>query len=147
MFRKRVKAQHVGSLDELRAYLREGLPVLVDLWKADCQPCRMMSGIIDELADEYAGRAHVVKVDVMRVPGAAQAFGVRSTPTFVVLANAPRPASKRARRRGAVTPALAASTTPTLNPRWRVSGMVRKDVLAGALNSNGARAVGVTSQP
>ena len=146
MFRKRVKAQHVGSLDELRAYLREGLPVLVDLWKADCQPCRMMSGIVDELAEEYAGRAHVVKVDVTRVPGAVQAFGVRATPTFVVLANAPRPPSKRARRRGAVAPNPATSN-PSLNPRWRVSGMVRKDILAGALNSNGARTVGVTSQP
>ncbi|HEX5630542.1 MAG TPA: hypothetical protein VFY15_02680, partial [Acidimicrobiia bacterium] len=83
-----------------------------------------------------------------RVPGAAQAFGVRSTPTFVVLANPVRPPSKRARRRAAqASPAPAASTGPTLNPRWRVTGMVRKDILAGALNSNGAKAAGVTSKP
>ncbi|HEX5630384.1 MAG TPA: thioredoxin family protein, partial [Acidimicrobiia bacterium] len=59
MFKRRAKAAHIGSLDELRGYLAEGLPVLVDLWKDNCQPCRMMSGIVDELAEEYAGRAHV----------------------------------------------------------------------------------------
>jgi thioredoxin 1 len=139
MFKKRLKAQHVGSLEELRGYLAEGLPVLVDLWKNDCQPCRMMSGIVDELAEEFAGRAHVLKIDVMRVPGAAQAFGVRGTPTFVVLAKPVRPPSKRARRRAGAQPPGPAEATVTMNPRWRVSGMVRKDILAGALTSNGAR--------
>lgn len=148
MFKRRIKAAHVGSLDELRGYLAEGLPVLVDLWKDNCQPCRMMSGIVDELAEEYAGRAHVVKIDVMRVPGAAQAFAVRSTPTFVVLANPVRPPSKRARRRAAqAAPAVVPPSGASLNPRWRVSGMIRKDILAGALNSNGAKATGVTSKP
>ncbi len=146
MFRKRVKAQHVGSMDELRAYLAEGKPVLVDLWQDACQPCRMMSGIVDELADEFAGQAHVVKMDVRRVPGAAQAFGVRSTPTFVVLAAPVRPPSKRARRRGAADPAPGTRGVISINPRWRVSGMVRKDILAAALVSNGARPAGVTSE-
>ena len=87
MFKRRrpAKAPQIGSLDELRAYLAEGLPVLVDLWKVGCQPCRNMEGIVDELAAEFAGRAHVVKLDVLRVPGAIQALAVRSTPTFVVL--------------------------------------------------------------
>ncbi|HAX82578.1 MAG TPA: hypothetical protein DCY40_08435 [Actinobacteria bacterium] len=143
--RRRQKAPQVTSLDELRGYFAEGLPVLVDLWQTGCQPCRTMDGIVDELADEFAGRAHVVKIDVRRVPGAVQAFAVRSTPTFVVLAKAVRPPSKRARRRGAAEPAVATAAPPTLNPRWRVSGLVRKDVLAAALTSNGARPTGVTS--
>jgi thiol-disulfide isomerase/thioredoxin len=146
MRRRRQKAEQVTSLDHLRGYLAEGIPVLVDLWQAGCQPCRMMEGIVDELADEFSGRAHVLKIDVGRVPGAAQAFGVRSTPTFVVLARAVRPPSKRAKRRAAPAPD-AVPTATALNPRWRVSGMVRKDVLAAALVSNGAGPRGVTSAP
>jgi thioredoxin 1 len=147
MKRRRQKAPQITTLDDLRGYLAEGLPVLVDLWQTGCQPCRMMEGIVDELADEFAGRAHVVKLDVGRVPGAAQTFAVRSTPTFVVLARSVRPPSKRARRRGATDPAVAAAAPPTLNPRWRASGMVRKDILAAALTSNGARPSGVASTP
>ena len=45
-----------------------------------------MDGIVNELADEYAGSAHVVKVDVGRVHGVIEAYGIRSTPTFVLLA-------------------------------------------------------------
>ena len=126
--RKRIKAEQITRLDELHGYLAEGKPVLVDLWKTGCQPCRMMEGIVDELADEFADRAHVVKLDVMRVPGAIEAFGVRSTPTFVVLSRAPKPLSKKAKKKA--KPATAAPA-PTLNPRWRITGMVRKDVLAG----------------
>lgn len=134
--RKRVKAENITRLEDLHGYLAEGKPVLVDLWQANCQPCRMMSGIIDEIAEEFAGRAHVVKVDVGSVPGAAQAFRVQSTPTFVVLGRAPKPLSKKARKKAGKVPE--AGPAPTLNPRWRASGLVRKDVLAGVLLSNGA---------
>jgi len=145
--RRRRKAPQVTTLDDPRGYLAEGLPILVDLWQVGCQPCRVMEGIVDELADEFSGRAHVVKIDVGRVPGAAQVFAVRSTPTFVVLARPLRPPSKRARRRGAVDPAANPTAATTLNPRWRASGLVRKDILAAALTSNGARPTGVTSAP
>ncbi len=136
MFRKHVKAEQITRLDDLYTYLAEGKPVLVDLWKANCQPCRTMSGIVDELAEEFAGRAHVVKLDVGSVPGAVQAFRVQSTPTFVVLGKAPKPLSKKARKKAGNAPV--AGPAPSLNPRWRASGLVRKDVLAGALRSNGA---------
>lgn len=137
ILRKRPRAPQLTRLDELHGYLADGKPVLVDIWQAGCQPCRTMDGIIDELAEEFSGRAHVVKLDVRRVPGAAEAFRVQSTPTFVVLARAPKPVSKKARRRA--EPVAATPTTSRLNPRWRASGLVRKDVLAGALTSNGAR--------
>ena len=138
--RQRARAEQLTRLDDLHGYLADGKPVLVDIWQTGCQPCRMMDGIVDELAAEFDGRAHVVKLDVRRVPGAAEAFGIRSPPTFIVLSRAPKPLSKKARRRGeaAVTP-----VSNRLNPRWRASGMVRKDVLAGALQSNGAFAAGI----
>jgi thiol-disulfide isomerase/thioredoxin len=134
--RNKVKALHVERLDELRGLAAEGKPVLIDFWQTGCQPCRTMDGIVDELAAEFDGAAHVVKIDVRRAPEAAAAFRVQSTPTFVVLGTSQKKPSKKARQRAAKT---GAPSTKAYSPRWRGSGLVRKDVLAGALESNGAR--------
>jgi thioredoxin 1 len=133
--RRRIKALAVERLSELRRLAADGTPVLIDFWQAGCQPCRTMDGIIDELAAEFDGRAHVVKVDVRRAPEAAAEFRIQSTPTFVVLAASQKKPSKKAKQRSAATGRPAA---PRPGPRWRSSGLVRKDVLAAALVSNGA---------
>ena len=80
--------------------------------------------------------AHVVKVDVGRVAGAVEQFKIQSTPTFVVLARSQKKPSKKARQRAAKAGAPAPKS---FSPRWRGSGLVRKDILAQALVSNGAR--------
>lgn len=135
MFKKRVKATHVDTLDQLDALTADGRPVLIDFFQVDCRPCRIMSGIVDELAEEYADTAHVVKVDVRRVPGAVAAFAIRSTPTFVLLGRSQRKPSKKARKRAGGGPA----PEPTaVSPRWRASGLVKKDDLARVLETNGA---------
>ena len=58
---KRRKATPVGSSQELAQIAAEGKPVLVDFMQHGCAPCKVMDGIVDELADEYGeiGRAHV----------------------------------------------------------------------------------------
>jgi thioredoxin 1 len=132
--KKRTKATQVARLDEIQAMAAEGKPILIDFWQASCNPCRIMSGVVDEIADEYQGRAHVVKVDVTRVHDAVQAFGVRSTPTFVLLAKSQKKPSKKARKRAQGGPARAGAMTP----RWRATGLIRKDQLAAILDSNGA---------
>ena len=116
---------------------KEGKPILIDFWQKDCQPCRMMDGIVNELASEFDGAAHVVKVDVGRVAGAVAAFKVQSTPTFVVLGRSQKVPSKKARKKAAASggPAPARSS---YSPRWRGSGMVNKNLLERALVSNGA---------
>lgn len=121
-------------MDELKGYLAEGKPVLVDFFQFNCNPCRIMEGVVDEIAEEFDGVAHVLKVNVGRVPGAIEMFGVRSTPTFVLLAPPPKRSSKKARRTGAGP----ARSGHSMNPRWRASGLVKKDVLTGVLRSNGA---------
>lgn len=133
--RNRVKALQVERLDELRGLAAEGKPVLIDFWQTGCQPCRTMDGIVDELAAEFEGAAHVVKIDVRRAPEAAAAFRVQSTPTFVILGTSQKKPSKKARQRAAKT---GSPSTKAYSPRWRGSGLIRKDVLAGALESNGA---------
>jgi thiol-disulfide isomerase/thioredoxin len=85
LFSKRVKAQKIRSIGEFETMLAEGKPVFVDFWKNDCQPCRVMDGIVDELADEFQNRAVVLKAGLHDVPELFTKFKVRSTPTFVLV--------------------------------------------------------------
>ena len=60
-------------------------PVLLDLWAAWCGPCRMLSPIVDEIAQDYAGRLKVGKIDVDAEPELASAFQVQSIPMIVLV--------------------------------------------------------------
>ena len=68
-----------------QAVMNEHLPVLVDLYADWCGPCRQMAPVIAQLAEELAGRAKVVKIDVDRNPMCAQMFRASSIPMFVAL--------------------------------------------------------------
>lgn len=58
--------------------------VFVDFWAPWCNPCRMVAPIIDQLAEEFNGRASVGKVNIDENEDAAVAFGVASIPTMIV---------------------------------------------------------------
>jgi thioredoxin 1 len=64
--------------------LRSEQPVLVDFWAVWCGPCRQMAPIIDSLAEKYAGKVKIGKLDVDHNPGAAQRFNVRGIPTMLL---------------------------------------------------------------
>jgi thioredoxin 1 len=59
-------------------------PVLVDFWAEWCGPCKMVAPILDEIADEYAGKLKVVKLDIDSNPAMPRRFGVRGIPTLMV---------------------------------------------------------------
>ena len=64
--------------------LQSPIPVVLDFWATWCGPCRMLSPIISEIAEEYAGRVKVGKVNVDDEPYLATQFRVMSIPTLIL---------------------------------------------------------------
>ena len=76
--------QHFSS-ESFEKAIAGDQPVLVDFWATWCGPCRMIAPIIDEIAEEFEGRAIVGKVNVDDEMGLAQRFHVMSIPTLIVM--------------------------------------------------------------
>ena len=67
--------------------LKSEIPVLVDFYATWCGPCKMIAPLVEEISEEYAGKAKVCKVDVDDAAELAIAFGVSSIPTLIVFKN------------------------------------------------------------
>ena len=65
--------------------LQSDVPVMVDFWASWCGPCRMVSPIVDEIAEEVQGKAKVGKVNVDEQGDLASQFGVMSIPTIMAV--------------------------------------------------------------
>lgn len=66
--------------DEIKAGV-----TLVDFWATWCPPCKMQGPIVEQLADDYAGKAKIAKVDVDQNQNLAAQFGIQAIPTLLIM--------------------------------------------------------------
>jgi thioredoxin 1 len=76
------------SSSSFDGFLKEtDLPVLVDFWADWCMPCRMMAPVLEELAQEFDGKALFGKLNVDENPDVASRYGIMSIPHFLIFKN------------------------------------------------------------
>ncbi|MCL0041385.1 thioredoxin [Dehalococcoidia bacterium] len=78
------KPRDISDADFEQVVLKATNPVLVDFWAPWCGPCRAVAPIVEELADEYAGRITFAKVNVDQNPKTASEYSIMSIPTLLL---------------------------------------------------------------
>jgi thioredoxin 1 len=79
------KVTHVTDSNFETEVMKSATPVLIDFWAPWCGPCKAIAPIVEELADDYAGRLKVVKVNVDDNPMTPARFGVRGIPNLIIV--------------------------------------------------------------
>jgi thioredoxin 1 len=64
--------------------LKSDKPVLVDFWAEWCHPCKMLTPVVNEVAQKYEGKAVVVKLNVDDNNQTAQRYGIKGIPTLIL---------------------------------------------------------------
>lgn len=64
--------------------LKSDIPVLIDFWATWCAPCRLIAPHVEAIAEEYAGKVKVCKLDVDNNQNTARILGIRSIPTVMI---------------------------------------------------------------
>ena len=80
------------NADNFESEIKNGV-TLVDFWAEWCGPCKMLTPVIHELADDFAGKAKVAKLNVDECGEIAMKFGIMSIPTIIIFKDG-QPAEK-----------------------------------------------------
>jgi thioredoxin 1 len=78
---------HVTDASFEQDVLKADKPVLVDYWAEWCGPCKMIAPIIDTVAEDYADRLKVVKLNIDENPQTPPRYGIRGIPTLMLFKN------------------------------------------------------------
>ena len=78
------KKLSVNDKDFAEKVLNSSEPVLVDFWAPWCGPCRMLSPVIEEVAQEFEGKAKIYKLNVDENPQSARKYGIRGIPALKI---------------------------------------------------------------
>lgn len=79
------KIIHVTDSNFEQEVLKSATPVLIDFWAPWCGPCKAIAPIVDELANDYAGRLKVVKMNVDDNQDVPARYGVRGIPNLLII--------------------------------------------------------------
>jgi len=74
--------------------LESTIPVLVDFWAPWCGPCRMVAPHLESIANEYAGKVKIVKINIDENPQTPSNYSVRGIPTLLIFKNGKLQATK-----------------------------------------------------
>jgi thioredoxin 1 len=102
------KAVTVTDADFETSILKAEQPAVVDFWAVWCGPCKAVGPIVEEVAEQFDGRAIVAKVDVDSNQGIAKKYFIQAIPTLLFLKNGRRSIASSA-----------ASTRRPSSPAWR----------------------------
>jgi thioredoxin 1 len=75
---------NINDADFEQEVIKSDVPVLVDFWAPWCGPCKMVGPVLEQIAEQYAGKAKVVKVNVDDNKQIAGSLGIQSIPTVVL---------------------------------------------------------------
>ena len=81
------KIVHITDASFEQDVIKSYTPVMVDFWAEWCRPCKMIAPVLDELANDYAGRLKICKLNVDSNTQTAPKFGIRGIPTLIIFKN------------------------------------------------------------
>ena len=85
---------HVSDASFEQEVLQSDKPVLIDYWAEWCGPCKMIAPVLAELADEYADKVQIAKLNIDDNPATPPKYGIRGIPTLMLFKNGEVEATK-----------------------------------------------------